>query len=151
MWFHTPVYIFTNLAKNSRKTKRTHKRRWPEPQRLLSHLPAGQRGGRRIPLSGTNPDRNNLGVPSASAVRPDFHFFAVLHPDIGADADKSGHFYLNLKSRASRDFASLFHRYYLSLWDGIRRVQTTTLWPTFLDRRKIWHHPWEVMPLYKLK
>ena len=64
-------------------------------------LPKSQRDGRRTPLSGTNPDRDHVRHPTASVVRPDFHYLATLDPCIGCNANKRRHSNFNLKFRAS--------------------------------------------------
>ena len=62
--------------------------------------PASHRDGRRLPLSGTNPDRYYISIPTASVVRPDLYAPAVLDSCIGIDADKRRHSHFDLKLRA---------------------------------------------------
>ena len=96
------VLVFDFFCRSKiRQIRRTKQEAYKLEKGRAALSPVSQRNGRRLPLSGTNPDRNYIRLPTAPVVGPDFHFLAVLRPGIGRDADKRRHSHFNLKFRAS--------------------------------------------------
>lgn len=119
----------------------------PSKMKKESRSSPRQRDGRRLPLPGMDPDGYYVSLPRASAVRPDLHWFAVLHPDMRIHTDKTGHSYFNLKFYASRKCTFLYHNgLILKLVKRTLAVANYILWLSF--SKKAPHWGWGALGLF---
>jgi len=85
-------------------------RRQPQLKKGEPKLSISQRGKKLITLLGTYPNKYYIRLPRASIVRPDFHYLAVLDPNVRTYTDKIGHPYFSLKYHACGKCTFLCHK-----------------------------------------